>query len=129
MIWSIKRNRKPDGTLDKYKVVSWSSVIIMMTPANLHLLHIKAVDFVQAYPQAKVKTTIFLKTPTGVILNSKGKEKMVLVLLKKPVRLEGCRPDLLRTSDIRADQYWVHIYPKRPLCVYKRIKHNHNIRR
>ena len=104
MIWSFKRKRKPDGTLDKYKarlcchggqqewginywdtyapVVSWSSVRIMMTLANLHRLHTKAVDFIQAYPQAKIKSTIFLKTPAGVILNSEGEEEMVLILLK-----------------------------------------------
>ena len=90
MIWSFKRKRKPDGTLDKHKarlcchggqqewgvtywdtyapVVSWSSVRILMTLANLHNLHTKAVDFIQAYPQAKIKAVIFLKTPPGVTL-------------------------------------------------------------
>ena len=72
MIWSFKRKRHPDGTLDKHKarlcchggqqqwginywgtyahVVSWSSVRILMTVAKLHNLHTKSVDVVQAYP-------------------------------------------------------------------------------
>ena len=104
MIWSFKRKRKPDGTLDKHKarlcchggqqewgitywdtyapVVSWSSVRILMTLANLHALHTKAVDFIQAYPQAKIKAIIFLKTPPGVTLQSEGGQDMVLLLLK-----------------------------------------------
>ena len=104
MIWSFKRKRKPDGTLDKHKarlcchggqqewgitywdtyapVVSWSSVRILMTLANLHNLHTKAVDFIQAYPQAKIKAIIFLKTPPGVILESEGGQQTVLLLLK-----------------------------------------------
>ena len=83
MIWFFKGKRKPDGPLDKYKarlcchggqqewgvtywdtyapVVSWSSVRILMTLANLHNLHTKAVDFIQAYPQARIKAIIFLK--------------------------------------------------------------------
>jgi hypothetical protein len=53
-----------------------------MTLANLHGLHTKAVDFIQAYPQAKIKAVIFLKTPPGVILESEGGREMVLLLLK-----------------------------------------------
>ena len=63
-------------------VVSWSSVRILMTLANLHGLHTKAVDFIQAYPQAKIKAVIFLKTPPGVILESEGGREMVLLLLE-----------------------------------------------
>ena len=92
MIWSFKRKRNPDGTLSKHKarlcchggqqqwgvnywdtyspVVTWSSIRILMTLANLHGLHTKSIDFVQAYPQAKAKTTIYLKTPAGVELDS-----------------------------------------------------------
>ena len=102
MIWSFKRKRKPDGTITKYKarlcchggqqewgvnywdtyspVVSWSSVRILMTLAKLHNLHTKSIDFVQAFPQAKVKSTIFLQTPPGVELT--GDKEMVLRLIK-----------------------------------------------
>ena len=103
MIWSFKRKRHPDGTLDKHKarlcchggqqqwgvnywdtyapVVSWSSVRILMTLSKLHNLHTKSVDFVQAYPQAAIKHVIYLKPPAGVSLNNKNGE-MVLKLLK-----------------------------------------------
>ena len=88
MIWSFKRKRKPDGTLVKHKarlcchggqqqwgvnfwdtyapVVSWSSIRILLIMANLHNLTTKSIDFVQAYPQAKVKSNIFLHPPPGV---------------------------------------------------------------
>ena len=101
MIWSFKRKRHPDGTLNKYKarlcchggqqqwgvnywdtyapVVSWSSIRILMTLAKLHKLHTKSVDFVQAYPQAKVNSTIYLHTPPGVQLSNKN-DDMVLRL-------------------------------------------------
>ena len=98
-IWSFKRKRKPDGTLCKYKarlcchggqqqwgvnywhtyapVVTWSSIRILMTLANIHGMYTKSVDFVQAYPQAKVKSTIYLKTPQGIELNSSNGESVL----------------------------------------------------
>ena len=95
MIWSFKRKRRPDGTLTKYKarlcchggqqelgvnywstyapVVSWSSIRILMTLARLNNMYTKSVDFVQAFPQAAVKTNIYLHNPPGVILpNTNG---------------------------------------------------------
>ena len=103
MIWSFKRKRHPDGTLDKHKarlcchecqqqwgvnywdtyapVVSWSSVRILMTIAKLHNLHTKSVEFLQAYPKAKIKSSIYLHPPAGVILN-RSKGDMVLKLIR-----------------------------------------------
>ena len=103
MIWSFKRKRHPDGTLDKHKerlcchggqqqwgvnywdtyapVVSWSSIRILMTLSKLHNLHTKSVDFVQAYPQAKIKSEIYLQNPAGVVL-TQHKGDVVLKLLK-----------------------------------------------
>ena len=103
MVWSFKRNRHPDGSYDKHKVrlcchggqqqhgvnywdtyapvVSWSSVRILMTIAKLHNLHTKSVGFVQAYPQAMIKTPIYLHHPAGVILND-SKGDVVLRLVK-----------------------------------------------
>ena len=102
MIWLFKRKRYPDGTLNKYKVglcchggqqqwgvnywdtyaplVSWSSIRILMTIAKLHTFHTKSVDFVQAYPQAKIKHTIFLCPPPEVEL-AIDKEEMILRLI------------------------------------------------
>ena len=103
MIWSFKRKRRPDGTLNKYKarlcchggqqqwgvnywdtyapVVSWSSVRILLTIAKLHDLHTKSIDFVQAYPQADLKHSIYLRSPSGVLLNDDS-GALVLKLLK-----------------------------------------------
>ena len=103
MIWSFKIKRHPDGTLDKHKarlcchggqqqwgvnywdtyapVVSWSSIRILMTLSKLHNLHTKSVDFVQAYPQAKIKSEIYLQKPAGVVL-TQHKGDVVLKLLK-----------------------------------------------
>ena len=52
-----------------------------MTIAKLHNLHTKSVDFVQAYPQAKIKSSIYLHPPAGLILN-RTKEDMVLKLIR-----------------------------------------------
>ena len=102
MIWSFKRKRNPEGIVTKHKarlcchggqqewginywdtyspVVSWSSVRILLTLSKLHNLHTKSIDFVQAFPQAKVKSMIFLKTPAGVELT--GNEESMLRLIK-----------------------------------------------
>ena len=60
--------------------MSWTSVRILLTLSKLHNLHTKSIDFVQAFPQAKVKSMIFLKTPAGVELT--GNEESVLRLIK-----------------------------------------------
>jgi len=103
MIWSFKRKRHPDGSFNKGKarlcchdgqqqwdvnfwdtygpVVSWSSFCILLTLAKLHTFYTKLVDFVQAYPQADIKSPIFLKSPADVVLNDNN-GKLVIKLLK-----------------------------------------------
>ena len=71
MIWTFKRNRHPDGTLDKHKtrlcvhggqeqhgidfwdtfaqVVSWMSVRTLLDLSKIHKIHTKSIDFVQTY--------------------------------------------------------------------------------
>ena len=102
MIWSFKRKRHPDGTLKKHKarlcchggqqqwglnywetyapVVSWSSIRFLLTLSKLHKMHTKSIDFVQAYPQASIKSTIYLKSPPGVELTRDKEGEMVLRL-------------------------------------------------
>ena len=102
MIWSFKRKRNPEGKVTKYKarlcchggqqqwgvnywdtyspVVSWSSIRILMTLLHLYRFHTKSVDFVQAFPQANIKSTIYLKTPAGVEFPLE--DQVVLKLLK-----------------------------------------------
>ena len=62
-------------------IVSWSPVRILMTLSRLHNLHTKSVDFVQAYPQAPIKSSIYLFPPAAVKLNP-DKGDMVPKLLK-----------------------------------------------
>jgi len=52
-----------------------------MTIAKLHNFHTKSLDFVQAYPQAELKSTIFLRSPPGVELATDN-EEMVLQLIR-----------------------------------------------
>jgi hypothetical protein len=74
-IWSFKRKRFPDGTLNKHKahlcahgsmqtrgtnywetyapVVNWASVCLLLAVAKIHGLPSKSIDFVLAFPQAR----------------------------------------------------------------------------
>lgn len=52
-----------------------------MTLSKLQTLHIKLVDFVQAHPQAKINSAIYLQNPADFIL-TQDKGDMVLKQLK-----------------------------------------------
>ena len=59
-----------------------------MTVSKLHNLHTKSVDFVQAYPQTNIKSTIYLQNPTRVVL-TQDKGDTVLKLQKNLYGLKG----------------------------------------
>jgi len=85
MVWSMKRKRNPVGDIVKWKarlcagghksiegidywdtyspVVSWSTVRLLVTSALIKGWHMESIDFVLAFPQAPVKTDIFMKPP------------------------------------------------------------------
>jgi len=85
MVWSMKRKRDPAGEIIKWKarlcvhggqsikgihywdtyspVVSWSTVRLVLILALIHGWAMRSVDFVLAFPQADVKTDIYLKLP------------------------------------------------------------------
>ena len=51
-----------------------------MTVAKLHNLHTKSVDFIQAYTQDLIKSSICLHPPAGVVLfKSKGDTVLKLI--------------------------------------------------
>ena len=50
-------------------------------------MHTKSIDFVQVYPQADIKVTIYLHTPQGIDLG--GNNKDVVLKLKK--NLDGLK--------------------------------------
>ena len=88
-IWSFKRKRFPDGTLNKHKarlcahggmqtwgenywetyapVVNWASVRMLLAVAKIHNLPSKSIDFVLAFPQAKLDVgTCLHATPNRI---------------------------------------------------------------
>ena len=105
-IWSFKRKRFPDGTLNKHKarlcahggmqqwgvnywetyapVVNWISVRTLMALAIMNDLPTTAIDFVLAFPQASLKPgeQIFMELPFGMSLPDKPAKLYVLKLKK-----------------------------------------------
>jgi hypothetical protein len=87
-IWSFKRKRFPDGTLNKHKarlcahggqqtwgldywetyapVVTWASVRLLLIVAKIHGLESKSIDFVLAFPQADLDVPVYMELPAGV---------------------------------------------------------------
>ncbi len=87
-IWSFKRKRFPDGTLNKHKahlcahggqqmwgqdywdtyapVVTWASVHLLLIVAKIHGLDSKSIDFVLAFPQADLDVPVYMELPAGV---------------------------------------------------------------
>ena len=85
MVWSMKCKRDPLGTVIKWKarlcagghrslanvdywdtyspVVSWSTVRLMLIFALINDWHMESIDFVLAFPQAPIKTDIFMTPP------------------------------------------------------------------
>jgi hypothetical protein len=93
MVWSMKRKRNPIGEITKWKarlcagghksiqfvdywstyspVVSWSTVRLLIIIAIINDWHMRSIDFVLAYPQAAVKTDIYMmppKVPPGFVI-------------------------------------------------------------
>ncbi|MDA3833359.1 MAG: reverse transcriptase domain-containing protein [Spirochaetales bacterium] len=110
-IWSFKRKRNPFGEITKYKarlcchggqtiqgvhyqdsyspVVAWSTVRLMLTLSEVYGWHARQIDFVLAFPQAKVKTDIYMNVPEKFRVNSKG--AMVLdESAKHPSKQDSC---------------------------------------
>jgi hypothetical protein len=85
MVWSMKRKRDPAGDIIKWKarlcahggqqqygvnywetyapVVSWSTVRLILILSLILNWHTRSLDFVLAYPQADVKTNIYMRLP------------------------------------------------------------------
>ena len=105
-IWSFKRKRYPDGTLNKHKVrlcahggmqqwgfsywETYSPVVNMLTVrlllalCNIHGLHSKSIDFVLAFPQADLDVDIWMELPMGIVVGSHESNSRGYVLkLKK----------------------------------------------
>ena len=86
-IWSFRRRRYPDGTLDKHKarlcahggmqiwgtnywetyapVVNWASVHILLAVAKIYGLPLKSIKFVLAFLQADLEVPVYMELPLG----------------------------------------------------------------
>ena len=110
-IWSFKRKRFPDGSLNKHKarlcahggqqtwgldywetyapVVTWASVRLLLIVAKIHGLESKSIDFVLAFPQAELDVDIYMELPAGVNpvdVSDKNRRRYVLKLNKSLYR-------------------------------------------
>ena len=87
-IWSFKRKRYPDGSLNKHKarlfahgvqknwgqdywdtyapVFTWASVQLLVFIAKIHKLDSKSINFVIAFPKADLPIPVYMELPTGV---------------------------------------------------------------
>ena len=85
MVWSMKRKRDPLGNIVKWKarlcagghrsiemvdywstyspVISWSTVRLIIVFALINNWYMESIDFVLAFPQAPIKTDIYMKPP------------------------------------------------------------------
>eukprot|EP00957_Ditylum_brightwellii_P040147 3038121-Ditylum_brightwellii.AAC.1 len=55
-------------------VVRQDPVIIIMITSNLYHLNTRSINVVLAYPQAAIKTNIYIFPPAGVITDIEGKD-------------------------------------------------------
>jgi len=84
-IWSFKRKRNPMGEITKYKarlcchggqtvqgvhyhdtfspVVSWTTIRLLLILSIINGWHARQIDFVLAFPQANVKTDVYMHVP------------------------------------------------------------------
>ena len=105
-IWSFKRKRFPDGTLNKHKarlcahggmqqwgenywetyspVVNMLSVRLILAIAHIHKLDSKSIDFVLAFPQAELDVDIWMELPRGMVPDcDDGNKRSYVLKLKK----------------------------------------------
>jgi hypothetical protein len=104
-IWSFKRKRYPDGTLNKHKarvcahggmqtwgqnywetyapVVNWASVCILLAVAKIHSLSSNSIDFVLAFPQADLEVPVFMELPLGFDAPDSQNRKHYVLQLNK----------------------------------------------
>jgi hypothetical protein len=104
-VWSFKRKRYPDGTLNKHKarlcahggmqtwgqnywetyapVVNWASVRILLAIAKIHRLPSRSIDFVLAFPQADLEVPVYMELPLGFDAPDNENRKFYVLRLNK----------------------------------------------
>ena len=103
-VWSFKRKRYPDGSLNKHKarlcahggmqkwgvhywetfapVVNWLSVRLVLVLAVLYDLPVKSIDFVLAFPQSELDVPIFMELPAGFMTQTGNRGEYIIELKK-----------------------------------------------
>ena len=105
-VWSHRRKTTPEGEIYRHRsrlcvdgsqqqhgidysetyspVVSWTTVRILLMLAKLYGMKMRQVDYVQAFPQAKLPEgeKVYMEIPPGFDIGEKDKSKYCLRLLK-----------------------------------------------
>jgi hypothetical protein len=106
-IWSFKRKRFPDGTLNKHKarlcahggmqtwghnywetydpVVKWASVRLILAIAKIHGLPSKSIDFILLFPQADLEFPVYMQLPIGLDAPDNADRKLYVLKLNKSI--------------------------------------------
>ena len=112
-IWSLKRKRYPDGSLNKHKarlcshsgqqtwgqdywdtyetVVTWDSVQLLLIVAKIHKLDSKSIDFVFAFPEVDLTITFYMELPVGVTLIDQADSNIQPCILRLNKSLYGLK--------------------------------------
>ena len=107
-VWQMRRKRDAKtGEIKKYKarlnidgsrmrkgehydmtyspVASWNSVRMLLTLTALHGWHTKQIDFVQAFAQAPIEKTLYMKIPKGIDLECNSDPKDYVLKLHRNI--------------------------------------------
>jgi hypothetical protein len=107
-VWQLKRKRDAKtGAVKKYKarlnidgsrmrhgvhynetyspVASWNSVRMLLTLTAVHGWHTKQIDFVQAFAQAPVERTLYMKIPSGVELEDDSDPRDYVLMIHRNI--------------------------------------------
>jgi hypothetical protein len=107
-VWQMRRKRDArTGQVKKYKarlnidgsrmrhgvhynqtyspVASWNSVRMLLTLTAVHGWHTKQIDFVQAFAQAPVEKTLYMRVPAGVVIEGGGDPKEYVLQIHRNI--------------------------------------------
>ena len=79
----MKRGEHYDETYSP--VASWNSVRMLLTLTAVHGWHTKQIDFVQAFAQAPVKKTLYMRVPAGIELEDGSDPKEYVLMIHRNI--------------------------------------------
>ena len=133
MVWTIRRKRDPAGGILKWKarlcagghhqeygdtywstfahVLSWTTIWCIFVLALLLGWHMRSINFIMAYTQAKVRTDIYMTLPKGTTIPNVDPSKHSLQLRQNLFGLKDGRLPGMSTS--RRDSKNVDLSPQK----------------